>query len=218
MKSLIFSKPMVKAILAGNKTQTRRPIIPQPVGKDGRWRWKDYEWAADKKHPINAHTFGHIEPSLFKPGDVLYVKETWATFTGGEGTSGYLYKADPAFDNYEPRDSGWKWRSPTFMPQSAARIFLKVTNVTAERLQDISKDDAMKEGFQSTATAFGGCAVYANKYEKALDIECPDGCNCLNSRENFAGLWDSIYAKKPEYKWDKNCWVWVIAFERTETL
>jgi len=189
MKSLIFSTQMVKAILAGNKTQTRRPINPQPVGK-------------------------FLKPP-FKPGDVLYVKETWATYTDSSGT-GYMYAAEPMFDGCEPGDIDWKWRSPMFMPQSAARIFLKVTDVRAERLREISEDDAMKEGFQSTATEFGGCAVYANKYEKALDIECPDGCNCLNSRENFAGLWDASYAKKPEFQWDKSPYVWVIAFERTE--
>ena len=174
MKSLIFSTQMVKAILAGNKTQTRRPINPQPVGK-------------------------FLKPP-FKPGDVLYVKETWATYTDSSGT-GYMYAAEPMFDGCEPGDIDWKWRSPMFMPQSAARIFLKVTDVRVERLGDISPDDVIAEGFALKSCEF-------KQYKEPAYCGCCTGC--------FSALWDSLYAKRPEYQWDKNPWVWKIAFERTE--
>ena len=195
MKGIIFSALMVRALLAGNKTQTRRPIIPQPTFINGNGWWQN--------HPFGRETtMGMLEHGPFRPGDVLYVKETWVSFTS-DGEKGYLYKADPAFDNYEPRDSGWKWRSPTFMPQSAARIFLKVTNVTAEKLWDIREADAIAEGIQHKC---GDCT------------ECEGesaGNDCTDYRLAFSKLWDSIYAKKPEYQWDKNPYVWVISFERT---
>ena len=220
MKSLIFSTPMVKAILAGHKTMTRRVVKPQPVlTRFGRWHWMD------ARSLISSYTLAEEMQSAvsrpYKPGDVLWVRETWCEYAQEHIVDGqrFAYKAtanEDCHNEYIKHGYPYKWRPSIYMPREDARIFLKVTDVRAERLREISEDDAMKEGFQSTATEFGGCAVYANKYEKALDIECPDGCNCLNSRENFAGLWDASYAKKPEFQWDKSPYVWVIAFERTE--
>ena len=178
MKSLIFSTPMVKALLAGTKTQTRRPLKPQPVGK-------------------------FLKPP-FKPGDLLWVRETWASCTS-DGKTCYLYKAWPQFDTCEPGDIDWNWRPSIHMPREAARIFLKVTDVRAERLQDIDNGDAESEGcFGIPCSCNGGCG------------DCLDTCWVESPVKQFWNLWDLIYAKKPEYQWDANPWVWNIAFERTE--
>ena len=188
MKPIIFSAPMIRAILAGHKTMTRRPIIPQPVGEIRQDTAGDY-----------GEDYGGgvllLKPP-FKPGDVLYVRETWANL----GWDNYIYKADDLkrYEHYQ------KWRPSIHMPREAARIFLKVTDVSINRLHVITPKDAIAEGIQHKC---GDCT------------ECEGesaGNDCTDYRLAFSKLWDSIYAKKPEYKWDMNPWVWVISFERTE--
>ena len=208
-KGILFSTPMVRAILDGIKTQTRRSVKPKycdsvfemhqnllcetepptPAVKlpDGRTRHKVRQFVPCK--------------SRYDVGDILYVRETWLY----DGINlRYVYKAD------EATNCAAKWKPSIHMPKSAARIFLRVTNVRCERLNDISNCDAKSEGVEATATKFGGCSVKNPGIDR-----CHKGCNCFNSRENFAGLWDSINAKRG-YSWDSNPWVWVYEFEHIE--
>lgn len=143
VKPILFNTEMVRAILEGRKTVTRRVVKPQPAGdgsapvplktRPGYWN----SWGDD-----------NVYRPPYQPGDILWVRETWQTKRGG----GYLYKADTigSFDlfmtpegrvvNYIP------WRPSIHMPREAARIFLKVTGVRVERLRDITDQEAEKEG------------------------------------------------------------------------
>jgi hypothetical protein len=213
MKPIIFNTEMVQAILDGRKTQTRRVIKPQPENVSGGntlgWSsdWiainggkllAEYELCQDiaerwvKNHPLT------VLP--YQPGDVLYVRETWATgFTKtGEEESifykagGYnqLYMLDGAPDYedwlklYDTKETAW--RPSIHMPQWAARLFLRVTDVRAQRVQEISEEDARAEGFS-------------------------DGFNMnyWSATTEFKQAWDSIY-----HNWDANPWVWAYTFER----
>jgi hypothetical protein len=146
-KPIIFSAPAVKAVLEGRKTVTRRVIKPQPTfepahdGFPDFWHWKDCQWA-DGGLGMPESAIEDYAP--YKPGDILWVRETWYM----TGTGEFLYRADndvpyAGFVGYP------KWRPSIFMLRKAARLFLEVKSVRAERLQDISKEDAEKEAAES---------------------------------------------------------------------
>ncbi len=138
MKSIILSTKMVRAILEGRKTQIRQIVKPQPL--------RDEEWGI--RCP-------------YEPGDSLWVQETW-----GKGKmlgNGYRYKAD-LFSNKE----SCIWISPIFMPKKAARIFLQVTKIRIERLQDITEDDARAEGIKD-----GGCLNCGNNEPCGCETPSP---------------------------------------------
>lgn len=184
---------MVKAILGGRKTVTRRLVKPQPTGEvnyiDGYVTWSE--------DGINKMQ----ETSPYKIKDILYVRETWS-----EWTDGYVYKVpdNKAGYNY-PASYVGKWKPSIHMPKEAARIFLKVKDVRVERLQDITEKDACKEGFHA------GCTnVTSGPW--GLD-DCPEE---WTAREEFSELWNSTINKQDivKYGWDANPWVWVIEFER----
>lgn len=192
MKPILFNTEMVRAILDGRKTVTRRVIhIP---------------------------SYGHFmtEPprvvSRYQTGDILYVRETWTilpvTPGGNFRPNGvYYYKADNDMRPDHYRDNGW--RPSIHMPKEAARIFLRVQDVHVERVQEMSEIDAAKEGIQSywqsphdNDPPFIGRA-------KGIGNDL-----CFTRREAFGQLWDSTV--KPAdlhcYGWDANPWVWVIDF------
>lgn len=186
MKPIIFSTPMVQAILDGRKTMTRRVCRPLTKSYDCRLRRDEtpYAW-------LNRN--GYDAP--YHPGDVLWVRETWHQNYDGS----IAYKASA------PPNKGWK--PSIYMPREAARIFLRVTDVGVERVQDITDADAMAEGFEGVP-----CDHPMGRYA------CED---CMNTgyREpptvGFAELWDRLNAKRG-YGWDANPWVWVISFDRIE--
>jgi hypothetical protein len=188
-KSIIFNTQEVQAIMENKKTMTRRMIVSQPP---------QY---ADKAEVI-ARYGGW---SKYRVGDILWVKETHAKAQDG----GYIYRADSIFDGCGPGDFAWKWKSSIHMPREAARIFLKVTDVRAERLQDISNIQAKYEGAEPLSAL---CQM--PKYERACMLNCKN-CNRDIYRESFQYLWDTLNAKRG-YSWESNPWVWVISFERTE--
>lgn len=179
MKGIIFSAAMVNAILKGAKTQTRRIIKPQPVpdwirpcvGSDGV-----------------AHGYCGSGPeqgikSRYRRGETIYVKEQWTLNTEGQ----VIYLAD--WEEGSNQKYGMGWRSPLFMPESASRIKLTITNVRIERVQDISADDCIAEG------------VWPEEY-----TQC---------ERNWLGKWHSQWvAIHGEASWDKNPWVWVISFKQ----
>ena len=138
----------------------------------------------------------HTKPPA-RVGDILWVRETWEEWTGG-----YVYKAwtSPFLQPGYYRGC-MRWRPSIHMPKEAARIFLRVTDVRVERLQDMTLDDFLNEGISIRDEAF-------NDPENAY----------MQSKEIFIHIWNSTINKKQHnlYGWDANPWVWVIEFERCE--
>ncbi len=191
MKPILFNTAMVRAILEGRKTVTRRLVKPQPgyggIQKQlfrGKIRW---------------HGIGRDWKPPYRPGDILYVRETFCRQPSEEYP--FVYMA-----SVETPDA-WAWTPSILMPREAARIFLRVTDVRVERLGDMTEADAISEGFE------------------AIVCHHPCGCPCTDCIDTgylepailgFAEMWDSTInpAGLPLYGWAANPWVWVIAFER----
>lgn len=206
MKPMLFNTEMVRAIQDDRKTVTRRVLKPQPEGvhkalgyskeNDGTFEFlcggfdgeKFSDWLTAVKMP-------------YQPGDILYVRETWyyedhlhittegnPDLPSGRYSYRYIYRAsEPDYPvNIGVGEHGWK--PSIHMPKEAARIFLRVTDVRVERLQDITEEQALKEGCNDyTSTALG-----------------------------FAYIWESTIKRSDldRYGWNANPWVWVIEFEK----
>ncbi|HDF5694339.1 TPA: hypothetical protein PC645_002005 [Klebsiella variicola] len=205
-RGMIFNAEMVRAILDGRKTQTRRPIKWKQtrfteIGEheDGsKWPWsEDAEHAFDFWHPC---PFGSV-------GDRIWVRETFQgplfdfdlmdsyckDSTPFEKSEFCVYKADgvPAPEFYDADDELHScWRPSIHMPRWASRILLEITDVRVERLKSISDRDALREGCSAADMKSGDCVA---------DV--------------FARLWASIYGSD---SWNANPWVWVIEFKRVE--
>lgn len=197
-KPILFNTEMVRAILEGRKTVTRRILkLPSYIeqSKDNPDLYTLYAEGDAYPNQYMENIIGYIRPP-YKVGDVLYVRETWNGMRTGNVQVGYQttywYKAD---DNTENPDN--KWRPSIHMPKEAARIWLKVTDVRAERLKDMSCDDALSEGITPV-------------------IENNTGLPAYNPLLDFIELWESTINKQDlnKYGWDANPWVWVIKFER----
>lgn len=197
MKPILFNTEMVRAILNGEKTQTRRIMKPQPMFYNGRkYIFKDSECPKKWEQCDNI-----IDTYRYQKGDILYVRETWSKGYE-EGT--YIYKADDKLaDNPLFKFSTKLIYKPSIhMPKEAARIFLKVTNVRIANLQDITDEEAKKEGANFKD---GKNVGWKEKMERT-------------AIQRFAEIWDKTI-KKSElgiYGWNANPWVWVIEFERVK--
>lgn len=194
-KPILFNTQMVRAILDGRKTCTRRIVKPQPTAHYG---------------------VQCIKPP-YQPGDILYVRETWSLRFDGEK---YFYRADKNTSREEKRLLDYndvKWRPSIHMPKEAARIWLKVTNVRVERLQKITEAQTEEEGFLFTPP----CLHRTGENYCDIDGSCGSKIKyCDMSAGELFGkvLWDSTIKKSDIdiYGWDANPWVWVIEFERCE--
>lgn len=188
---ILFSGPMVRAILDGTKTMTRRVIRPQPTGefKTISPMAYDCQWGIPV---LQGGKVAHACPYGF-PGDRLWVRETCGFFDPALKT--VTYKAD----GYEAKYPQ-KWKSARYMPRWASRITLEVVSVRVERVQDISEEDARKEG------------MIANRFENASGQTYPNGSESPYRRA-FAIIWNSINGKRG-FGWDVNPWVWMIEFKR----
>jgi hypothetical protein len=212
-RPILFSAPMVNAILEGRKTQTRRIVKPQPH-QNGDFLW----WKTGKKEETASSPVG--VPGSFidrcqygNRGDHLWVRETWA-LTGRMANAKLSDFLDSEFvlkqhlihranaDGYDETVQGW--RPSIFMPRWASRISLEITGVRVERLQDISKRDAAAEGLYQLP-ASGRYVI--NKGEQYF------GCANSDPRVVYADLWERING---EDSWDQNPWVWVLEFKRVE--
>lgn len=199
IKPILFNKQisteMVRAILDGRKSCTRRLVKPQP---DEKHTFPlGFVTDSTEKKEVGCFGFGineyggsiqYAKPP-YQPGDILYVRETWK-----KAPNGYYY-----YEDWQRNDIAdvTKWKPSIHMPKGAARIWLKVTDVRVERLQEITIDDIRNEGLSSMA-------VHAGDMEIAI--------------EEWKNLWNSTIKKSDldRYGWDANPWVWVIEFERCE--
>lgn len=202
---IIFSGEMVKAILEGRKTQTRRVIKLPGDARDVRyWDTPTHRPQAGYADPgVNYWTTegNHIDACPYGfPGDWLWVRETWAM-----SDCNVRYRADGEWED-EEREMGYnaRWRPSIHLPRIFSRITLEIVSVRVERVQDIERDDAKAEGVS-------GVWEWMGQNDKK-----PFERGALNPYvENYSVLWDSINAKRG-YGWDANPWVWVIEFKRIE--
>lgn len=200
---------MVRAIIEGRKTQTRRIMKIQPPSD--KYQISTLISSTDRskrKHEGKAHwilieneySMKDSDERYFscpygQPGDRLWVRETFST-----STKGWIYKAD---GHDLSKALSTRWKPSIHMPRWASRITLEITNVRVERLQEISKKDAGCEGISEIEVPgviypYGGGSPYPK------DTECGD-------IDRFKYLWKSIYGKE---SWDSNPWVWVVEFRK----
>lgn len=186
IKPILFNTEMTIAVEENRKTQTRRLVSPTPPADarlvmspdpDNRYAWDESRELPD----LGPHDRRVYYPRYY-PGDILYVRETWA-----EGEGGYVFKADPV--PAYPHSFVDRWYPSIHMPKEAARIFLRVTDVRVERLQNISRESAIAEG-----------------------------CNGAIPILEFKRIWNSTlkHMDHIRYGWAANPWVWVYSFERCE--
>lgn len=213
-----FIPEMVREILDERKTVTRRRIKPKQLSGIGcklcpNNRPEDFLGLREfMLEPLRSMPDDKLISTIYKKpckqGDILYVQEEWfyeshmedltagkPDLPSGRYSSRYIYKADDSDYPVSVGVGGTGWRPSMHMPKEAARIWLKVTNVRVERLQDMDKIDAVKEGIDPRC-----CINLAHALTKSMK------------------LWNSTI-KKPDqdlYGWDANPWVWVIEFERCE--
>lgn len=213
-RPILFSAPMVRAILNDRKYQTRRIVKPQPPAScryeingnhnkaiclaDDSVDVPERPWFVP---PYVDKAQCYVECPYGQPGDRLWVRETWApmsTFDPSPET-GAVYKAD---DHPSQKVIPAKWKPSIHMPRWASRITLEVTGVTVERLRDISEADAFAEGIETSSNG-----VYFMDYTHGI-------ANACKPEFSFMTLWESINGKG---SWDVNPWVWVVSFERVTT-
>lgn len=217
IKPILFNKQisteMVRAILDGRKTCTRRLVKFLP-GENSQWTG----YIKDGLMLYNGRNEPCIRKVPYQLGDILYVRETWCGLPVNEaghmrGHTIYYYKADG-----ELRPKGWRctWHPSIHMPKEAARIWLKVTDVRVERLQEMKPVDVIKEG------AYPDCWDCLNTYGESGSQCCygtEEQCSqCDGVMMEWEKLWTSTIKKSDldRYGWDANPWVWIIEFERCE--
>lgn len=190
-RPILFSGPLVRPILDGRKTQTRRLVKPQPGGIWGSGVARPGNLLGVRSDAFHVHANVQSERRFLycpygKPGDRLWVRETWCKYG-----SAAIYRAD--YEKHSPISDGigGPWRPSIHMPRWASRITLEVTQVRVQRLQEISEEDVQSEG--CTGSPFGSFA------DKML----------------FPTLWDSL--AKPGATWAENPWVWAITFRKVAT-
>ena len=212
-KPILFNTEMVRAILDGRKSCTRRICkdanectVPDMDYYDPDKRTNAVHNYADKKHTDKLSIAERTCPIC--PGDILYVRETWS-----KGLERYIYRAD--YSDTEKfyrggKEIEMKWHPSIHMRKETARIWLKVTDVRVERLQDITPKDAENEGVGNLF--YEDIGYSENNYGTEVDPEYGI------AKEQFAWLWDSTIKKSDldRYGWNANPWVWVIEFERCE--
>ena len=218
IKPILFNTEMVRAILDGRKTCTRR-IVKDGIPDDAMWGYTAFTpkgYISCRGVYADGYSEGFYKLP-YQPGDILYVRETWQYLYELDGneqviedTGKYYYAATDTipFDTYVD-ENGAKhdhvpWRPSIHMPKEAARIWLKVTDVKIERLQDVTEDGAKAEGAIDNR---GFIHSPDNEYDRIH-----------TAREHFIRIWNSTIKKSNlnRYGWNANPWVWVIEFERCE--
>ena len=222
IKPILFNTEMVRAILDGRKSCTRRLVKPQP---DEKHTYPlGFVTDSTEKKEVGCFGFGideyggsiqYAKPP-YQPGDILYVRETFY-----EDVDCILYKADneklTGYRNMRGEDIVVKWRPSIHMPKEAARIWLRVTDVRVERLQEITEDGVWDEGFRFKPPCL--TRVSADGHTCDLDGPCTSSikyCDMTMGELFGRELWNSTIKKSDidRYGWDANPYVWVVEFER----
>jgi len=208
-RGMIFNDEMVRAVLDGRKTQTRRIMKVQPSADFSPMNMElETDFTARWYTPGVVNKDGYLKPAKKQVfgvanedegytcpfgavGDRLWVRETWARYNIDQDSHDMAYRATIPDD--WPKEG--RWRPSIHMPRWASRITLEITGVRVERLQDITNQDAIAEGI-------GHLYAYDESQQTPRD-----------AKRRFAELWRSIYG---EESWQANPWVWVIEFKRVE--
>lgn len=212
-RGMIFNSEMVRAILDGRKTQTRRPVKFPVHDKNLGCELAGNELAGELS------TGNYLNSAFGKPGDRIWVRETWSSdFANYYPNDRVWYAADnnrrldievvdgvrgiysPESDVHVP----FRWHPSIHMPRWASRILLEITNVGVQRLQGISSGDAVREGICQLPASGRYCLSPGDQYF---------GGASHSAKEVYSWLWSSIYG---EESWKANPWVWVIEFKRVE--
>ena len=205
IKPILFNIEMVQAILDGRKTCTRRVVKTRRKDACGFYVTKrtDGSFTGIYEYDEDERMFENQLIPPYKLGDILYVRETWGYPISLNSDKQYVFRADKIAESGFKNDSHI-WHPSIHMPKKAARIWLKVTNVRVERLQDITEDGAEAEGAIDNR---GFIHSPEDEYDRIY-----------TAREHFIGIWDRTIKKSDLdiYGWDANPWVWVIEFERCE--
>lgn len=232
MKPILFSYTMVQALLSNIKSQTRRVIKPQPIDNrevDGNFYEGNHKgYVKVDGHPNWRDQFVS-EFSPYEKGNILYVRETHFRFgkwvkDGVTKKGGQKWKFTPLSNNIHFEDNppatffksrqannergNWEEmptfykRNSLFMPKKLARIFLEITNVRVERLQEISKHDSIAEGVES---------IYFKQGLFGKELQRPDRTLAQTEQSCMEHLWVKINGKE---SWEANPWVWVIEFKK----
>lgn len=221
-RPILFSGPMVRAILEDRKTQTRRVVKHQPpdgmpasmirvgpynpVVED---RWGDLQPGPEVFGAYDTEGEWGAKCPYGQPCDLLWVREThaivdgpcWSGLPRTAGPDGHWAYYREGFDRSRPS----RWRPSIHMPRWASRITLRVTDVRVGRLRAITEADAMAEGVSPLCL-----------HPPDEPRECSAGSDPLDvgfARDNFRTLWDSINGERPGCSWEANPWVWVVSFE-----
>ena len=216
---ILFSTPMVQAILNGRKTQTRRIINPQPRCSDNHislgYDPDQVKWAKESFRPVLSKGFLYcgncgeyvkfntmgLRVPYGQVGDILWVRETWMPLT-----KGFMYKADGL---HNPKSPMIKWKPSIFMPKEVCRIKLLVKNIRVERLQGITESDAIAEGIHPDAGGWKSYEIiHSGKHKGEVNPHTvvPNKSPITSYKE----LWESINGLS---SWDINPLVWVIEFK-----
>lgn len=217
-RPILFSGPMVRALLAGQKTQTRRIVEPdQFIG----YPPSEIRFACDEYFTTTGGISFELKCPFGKSGDRLWVRETWAFIDamdsdGKEFRDNRLrFRADAeVFDRPDPRDETSLWRPSIHMPRWASRITLEITGVRVERLQEISDEDAKAEGCEPFTLS------QAEIDDLQISDEAPDlklfwkemGPGSTTCNWEFQMLWSTIHSATGPQGWAANPWVWVVEF------
>lgn len=218
---ILFSSPMICALLEGRKTQTRRVVAPRGLGfidccccgTEARWIGEGDRWhcgTCGGGARLTPSDVEYVRCPYGAPGDRLWCRETWAPNDGS--AAGYLYRSDyhgaSGFHKCDLKTGIWthsvsRWRPSIHMPRAASRILLEITDVRVERLQGISIEDAKAEGaWDPDASIVAKVAEYFGEDVLAA-----------NPRKAFRMLWESINGAD---SWAANPFVWAVSFRRVE--
>lgn len=217
-RPILFSGPMVRAILEGRKTQTRRTVATRLLdlfGEPDGWEAQHFStWRSWCHH---SNQMEHFTSPYGQPGDRLWVRETWLELHRDHWGDTSLprqavynhpwprvnacaYRADTSPENDKVRESyGYRWRPSIHMPRWASRLSVDIVNLRVERLHDISEADARAEGIATLADGGWGWPEWP--------------CGCTSARAAFMALWKEINGAE---SWDANPWVWVVEFRWVE--
>lgn len=210
IKPILFNTEMVRAILDGRKSCTRR-LVKFFSGENPRWTG----YIKDGLMLYNGKNEPCIRKAPYQPGDILYVRETWSE---GYEDGTYIYRADDKLTDLPTFKESSKliYHPSIHMPKEAARIWLKVMNVRVERLQEMKPVDVIKEG------SYPDCWDCLNTYGESGSQCCygtEEQCSqCDEVMMEWEKLWNSTIKKSniDRYGWSANPWIWVIEFERCE--